>query len=153
MANGEPEAFLERKRRSVARGNSMGISLTDLNMQVKAVERGMWPTTGAREAKSDTANPDGREARGRQMMLCHRARQYPAPKSRDWKGQSQRGIHAPGDALPNMDNGTGQVIGGSLNPQFVSWLMGWPLNWTSMAPLPPDTWAVWQRAFLRDPIS
>ena len=28
QANGEPEAFLERKRRSVARGNSMGISLT-----------------------------------------------------------------------------------------------------------------------------
>ena len=36
-ANGEPEAFLERKRRSMARGSqSMGISLSDLNMQVKA---------------------------------------------------------------------------------------------------------------------
>ena len=36
-SNGEPEAFLERKRRSMARGSqSMGISLSDLNMQVKA---------------------------------------------------------------------------------------------------------------------
>lgn len=32
-ANGTPEAFLERKRRSVARGSSMGVSLTDLQMQ------------------------------------------------------------------------------------------------------------------------
>lgn len=44
MANGEPEAFLERKRRSVARGNKMGVSLTDLNMKVKAAAKGMWPT-------------------------------------------------------------------------------------------------------------
>lgn len=36
-ANGEPEAFLERKRRSMPRGSqSMGVSLSDLNMQVKA---------------------------------------------------------------------------------------------------------------------
>ncbi len=36
QANGEPEAFLERKRRSVARGSSMGVSITDLQMQAKA---------------------------------------------------------------------------------------------------------------------
>ena len=36
MANGTPEAFLERKRKSVERGSQMGISLSDLNMQVQA---------------------------------------------------------------------------------------------------------------------
>lgn len=36
-ANGAPEAFLERKRRSMARGSqSMGVCLSDLNMQVQA---------------------------------------------------------------------------------------------------------------------
>lgn len=36
-ANGTPEAFLERKRRSMERGSaSMGVSLSDLNMQVQA---------------------------------------------------------------------------------------------------------------------
>ena len=36
-ANGEPEAFLERKRRSMERGSqNMGLSISDLNMQVKA---------------------------------------------------------------------------------------------------------------------
>jgi hypothetical protein len=55
---------------------------------------------------------------------------FATPKSRDWKGQSQRGIHAPGDALPNMDRGDGNPVGGSLNPTWVEWLMGWPLGWT-----------------------
>jgi len=36
-ANGSPEAFLERKRRSMAKGSqSMGVCLSDLNMQVQA---------------------------------------------------------------------------------------------------------------------
>jgi len=39
-------------------------------------------------------------------------------------------------------------VGGQLNPQFVEWLMGWPLNWTSMEPMPPATWVAWQGAFL-----
>ncbi len=40
-ANGTPEAFLERKRRSMARGSqSMGVCLSDLNMQVQA-----WATS------------------------------------------------------------------------------------------------------------
>jgi hypothetical protein len=35
-ANGSPEAFLERKRKSMARGSqSMGVCLSDLNMQVQ----------------------------------------------------------------------------------------------------------------------
>jgi len=43
QANGTPEAFLQRKRDSMARGSqSMGISLSDLNMQAQAWAG--WPT-------------------------------------------------------------------------------------------------------------
>jgi hypothetical protein len=58
---------------------------------------------------------------------------FPTPKARDWKGQSQRGIHAPDDAIPNMDRGDGKAIGGSLNPDWVELLMGWPLGWTDVS--------------------
>ena len=37
--------------------------------------------------------------------------------------------------------------GGTLNPNWVEWLMGWPLGWTSMEPMPQSTWVAWQRAF------
>ncbi len=49
QANGEPEAFLERKRRSIARGSSMGVSLTDLQMVAKLAT---WPTPRAEDSES-----------------------------------------------------------------------------------------------------
>jgi hypothetical protein len=52
QANGEPEAFLERKRRSVARGSQMGVSLTDLQMQAKLAS---WPTPTRQDAASSGA--------------------------------------------------------------------------------------------------
>lgn len=59
-ANGTPENFLKRKRKSIARGSSMGISLTDINMVAQLTS---WPTpqasdmTGGGQAKLAT-NPD-----------------------------------------------------------------------------------------------
>lgn len=79
---------------------------------------------------------------GGQPNLAKQVAMWPTPKSRDWKGQSQRGLHAPQDALPNMDAGDGKPVGGSLNPDWVGWLMGWPhaapdWEWTSLEPAPP----------------
>jgi len=45
-ANGEPEAFLDRKRKAVARGSSMGICLTDLQMVAKLTH---WPSPRAND--------------------------------------------------------------------------------------------------------
>jgi hypothetical protein len=33
--------------------------------------------------------------------------------------------------------------GGSLNPSWVEWLMGWPINWTSLAPLSEERYLAW----------
>ena len=60
-ANGTPEAFLERKRKSMERGSaSMGVCLSDLNMQVQAwVPVAGWPTPMAGSPGTDTYNPAG----------------------------------------------------------------------------------------------
>jgi len=47
-ANGTPETFLERKRKAVAKGSSMGICLNDLNMAAQAWLGG-WPTPQAHD--------------------------------------------------------------------------------------------------------
>src|SRR6185369_17776019 len=61
-ANGTPEKFLQRKRDSMARGSqSMGVCLSDLNMQVQAW-LGSWPTpmagTPAQKGYNEAGNTD-----------------------------------------------------------------------------------------------
>jgi hypothetical protein len=99
-----------------------------------------WPTPKASAAGPDFAKMD-RSATG--ISLQTAVAMFPTPKSRDGKGQSQRGIHAQGDALPNMDRGDGAVIGGSLNPTWVEWLMGWPLGWTDLSASGTDKFQQW----------
>jgi hypothetical protein len=70
----------------------------------------------------------------------------PTPKNRDWKGQTQRGIHGPGDSIANLDRGDGKPIGGQLNPNWVEWLMGWPIGWTDLKPLETDKFRLWLRS-------
>jgi hypothetical protein len=60
------------------------------------------------------------------------AKMLPTAKGRDWKGQTQRGIHAPGDSLANGDRGDGKPIGGQLNPTWVELLQGYPAGWTDV---------------------
>jgi hypothetical protein len=100
----------------------------------------MWPTPRAGNPGSRRNGKGGKIlaeevaiAEGLRERGLERGKTFATPKSRDWKGQSQRGIHAPGDALPNMDRGDGKPIGGSLNPTWVEWLLGWPLGWTDCA--------------------
>jgi hypothetical protein len=35
------------------------------------------------------------------------------------------------------------VIGGSLNPEWVEWLMGWPGGWTDLAASVTDKFRLW----------
>lgn len=42
---------------------------------------------------------------------------------------------------------TTQEINGALNPDWVEWLMGWPIGWTSLGPLNLETFHEWQREF------
>ena len=62
---------------------------------------------------------------------------WPTPQARDWKGGNTPKPH--GQHSPGLD----VVVGGPLNPTWVEWLMGWPLNWSSLEPLPKENWDEW----------
>ena len=49
----------------------------------------------------------------------------PTPQARDWKGASGRAYKGEAIDLPS-------VAGGSLNPTWVEWLMGYPEGWTDL---------------------
>lgn len=67
-AQGTPEQFLERKRKAVKKGSRIGISITDLSMQVKAT----WPTpnvpSGGRTLSEADVIAKGNTAKGKRQV-------------------------------------------------------------------------------------
>ena len=43
----------------------------------------------------------------------------------------------------------GGIAGGPLNPNWVEWLMGWPIGWTDLKPLETDRFQSWQQQHLK----
>lgn len=52
---------------------------------------------------------------------------WSTPTARDWKDNGK----SPSELNRNSDTLSTQA-GGKLNPQFVEWLMGWPIGWTDL---------------------
>ncbi len=66
-------------------------------------------------------------------------RNWSTPKARDFRnpgGQSENKRHTPD--LPTL-------VGGPLNPEWVEWLMGWPIGWTALDALEMAKFQSWQR--------
>jgi hypothetical protein len=103
-----------------------------------------WPTprASANENRQTKLTPS-QIAGTHGLSLCAAVNLFPTPTARDWRsGKASEATHA------KNSRPLSEQIGGSLNPQFVEWLMNWPINWTSMEPLPPATWAAWLKASL-----
>ncbi len=91
-----------------------------LRDQVK--EPAMWPTP--------RAEFDSGKHRGKPDTLHSAVKSWPTPAARDYRSPnklpySERGGGTKGEQLPN-------AVGGSLNPTWVEWLMGYPLGWTDL---------------------
>jgi hypothetical protein len=86
----------------------------------------LWPTPNTSEAKSDTLNIKNRVQKGKQIMLCHAVRMFPTPAARDYKDAGY-------PAELNRNSVTlATIAGGSLNPMWVEWLMGFPTDHTAL---------------------
>lgn len=83
------------------------------------------------------------------------AKTWPTPcatEARQGYQDRTRGKKGSQESLSTVIQGApAREAGGSLNPNWVEWLMGWPLGWTSTEPMPESTWAAWQRAFRSEP--
>jgi len=118
-----------------------------------------WPTPQSRDDKNPRKKMMSDGGWDRNRNLGDMTPNWPTPKSRGFKGESQRGTAAPMDALANAvnyhslppDQQTDDGMKSSqpsrrLNPQFVEWLMGWPVGWTRTdCALPETELSRWRR--------
>ena len=93
--------------------------------------------------------PNQRDSSGRPGLQMA-AMMWPTPCATDHKGSGKTGTRDRLDYATErgatkshgMSNLNDQ-IGGQLNPTWVEWLMGWPLEWTDLKPLETDKFRLW----------
>ena len=144
--------FPPHKPEYIASKRAQGHGMSNLNDSVA-----LWPTPAARDYKAPNSKPYSERGGGKKgEQLPNAVKFWPTPDANmgargtqpEWEPKRKSG--QPAQYTINQavrDEGAG----GQLNPQFVEWLMGWPLYWTSLEQLPAPTWGAWQEAFLPEP--
>ena len=118
---------------------------------------GNWPTPTCSDAFTDKLkSSQQQEGSMHSVNLSQAVKMFPTPTATDYKGAytkesmvSSGGIDRAGllRNVGHMDNPDYKAaVGGQLNPDWVEWLMNWPIGWTSMEPLNRDRFLAWLRA-------
>ena len=155
QSNGTPEDFLRRKREAVARGSSMGICLSDLQMQVMdwstpfGQGHGNGPdgnehSTQIRAEMEDWATPAGRDYKGSYSEESL-TRKDGKDRENDLLPTQADYFTTPKSSLPAETDNSGtesskptRTSRPRLNPAFDCWLMGFPVLWTHPEPISCD---------------
>jgi hypothetical protein len=93
---------------------------------------GLWPTPVV--SRGDYAY-----SHGKKVMKLAGAVKFYTPVARMWKN----------DVGTNRIGSLQKQAGGMLNPDWVEWLMGWPIGWTDSKPLEMGRFQLWLDCFGR----
>lgn len=121
---------------------------------------GNWPTPTCADAFTDKLkSSQQQEGSMHSVNLSQAVKMWPTPAASEMRTMDKEQlIERREKAKAKAKNGNGfglnlgnamtmeGEVGGQLNPDWVEWLMGWPIGWTSMEPLNPDRFRAWLRA-------
>lgn len=98
-----------------------------------------WPTP----TRSDGMGGPGCSGRDGGDNLRTAVAVYPTPCAQDAKNSTLPVSLTDRDSIPGHLLRSGEQPGGQLNPDWVEWLMGWPVGWTSLEPMTALVWPDW----------
>ena len=104
------------------------------NSRKAAKARGMWPTPNQRDWKDTGATQGNRKSPNLGTMV----HQFATPQARVYRTGSTDLWENP-ERSRNLND----QIGGQLNPNWVAWLMGWPIEWINCAASGTDKFRQW----------
>jgi len=107
--------------------------------------RTYFPTPQSRDFRTGESSRWMDDARSRN--LNDYVAMIPTPCAQDAKNSTLPVSLRDRDSIPGFLLSNGESPGGQLNPDWVEWLMGWPIGWTSLGPLNPQIFHAWQKAF------
>lgn len=93
-------------------------------------EAAMWPTPHGFSQDGKTNGPSGNEP-GRAVNRSL----WPTPQPADGSGGGQAARYLTPERSNDLNDAVNHTNGsGSLNPEWVEWLMGFPAGWTALEP-------------------
>ena len=126
--NESPEAWTKRRDEKLKQGIDLHFHLSTAVL--------MLPTPSAQNYGTNQGGAAGRVGPIRPSLDTMAQRNlWPTPRANKWGSPDSHG-RVP-EELKNA--------GGSLNPMWVEWLMGWPLGWTDLEPSGMDRFQSWQQ--------
>jgi hypothetical protein len=112
-----------------------------LELHTSATDSGLWPTPVA----DDTGSRSKKYAQGG-TPLSLAVKLYPTPTAGNEKSGGYLGEWGGSGARKQMASLVpAEEMFGPLNPEWVEWLMGWPIGWTDLRPLEMDRFREWQQ--------
>ncbi len=104
----------------------------------------VWPTPRASRGEHRQTKQTPSQAAGKHgQSLGVVVKMFPSPAARDWRSGAGRKENGHTPQLPEVIAQEGN--GGQLNPDWVEWLMGWPIGWTGSKRLATAKFQQWQR--------
>jgi hypothetical protein len=91
---------------------------------------GLRPTPTARDGKGES----GRSLKGERIHLSGAVRRWPTPTVSDAKPSGSQTFEPKRQGGHKLCEAVRHGEVGKLNPEWVEWLMGWPLGWTDCVP-------------------
>jgi hypothetical protein len=109
-----------------------------LSLSNQVVHRHLWPTPIAQDAKHSGYAQSG-PGKADKLSYAVVRDLWPTPTAHNAKE-----TNALSESQRNTPTLAAQA-GGTLNPTWVEWLMGWPLGWTDLKRLEMDKYQQWQQ--------